>query len=218
MAAKKSNAVFRRSKVSPDDVDLQSWDDFAVINAYDSAVSDENKQMNDLASGVLTEETASHQQDTEWLPGMPCMALFEEDGLYYPGVIKSVDQVSAVVVFDDYLDDEEVIDLNNVHRPELWLQTDHQQMEADKSKKTAEKHLLPLKKCKQKSKKCKKSNTVKFPSPPMISPHLQPADPNNKEELSHMLTSWYMAGYHTGYYRGVSMKNNTNHNFTKSKK
>ena len=81
------------------------------------------------------------------------------------------------------------------------------------------------KRTKKRLKNCHKNNShyshPPFIPPPTMLPHFHDSMPKNmgtypnealhsKEELSHMLTSWYMAGYHTGYYRGTSMKKDLN--------
>ena len=55
---------------------------------------------------------------------------------------------------------------------------------------------------------CKKAANKTIPPPPIL-PSLEdlPDLPGSfdKEALSNMIMSWYMAGYHTGYYRALAV-------------
>lgn len=117
MAAKCGEVVFRAGE---DDNNSDIWDDTALIEAYDRAISaiknggGRNGGSKSKSSGKNRKNQASKKKDKkkiaeQWHVGDGCRAVFSEDELVYEAVIISIDPSSntCVIKFDGYGNTEE---------------------------------------------------------------------------------------------------------------
>ena len=112
----------------------------------------------------------------QWKEGDLCLCPYSDDGLLYNATIVTISASLSTVLFDDY-GNEEVHPLSD-----LQLRTDgeidHEDLE------------LP-------------SVPASLPPPPPPLPGLQSNSGDDQNGLSATLMSWYLAGYHTGYYQAL---------------
>lgn len=200
-----NEVLFSRGAVQSDESDI--WDDTALIKAYDKAVAsfkhalkgEENpeskqpgkKRKNNTKTSSRKKSNALASK--EWKVGDTCSALWTEDGNWYPARISSIDQQSGtcVVVYRNYGNKEEhhLKDLQPASR---------------------EKGATPEK---SEDKKSGDSRSALHGCAPLIPPAALPMFPppppliadmiEENEALGAMLISWYMSGYHTGFYLGL---------------
>ncbi|BES95054.1 Survival motor neuron [Nesidiocoris tenuis] len=203
--------------------DEDAWDDSLLIKAYNKAVdmakekiakkmSQENdanpSQMIAAGKTALPKKKAGktkHSQQTTigWTVGMPCRAIYSSDGLEYEATISSVNSSSGtcVVVYYGYNNEEEV-DLSSL-KPSRG--------ENARSAQEAESHTDDLRTANGLSPSPRHRRTGCFngealgaippPPPPNVMAHF-PKD--ESDALSAMLMAWYMSGYHTGYFQGLT--------------
>jgi len=155
-------------------------------------------QTNDVAE-TMNESPALSKENVQWKIGDQCLCPFSEDGLLYKATIIQIDSLNCTVCFDDYGNEEEhpLTDLqirteneDNEEEEEGEINDEQEQGEEDGSTNPInESDILPP-----------------VPAPPLMPPFptITPTDDN--DSLSSTLMSWYLAGYHTGFYQGIKNK------------
>ena len=150
------------------------------------------------------------------------MAFYQEDQRYYKAVVKQIHTAQGTVVINyvDY-DDDEVVALKDIYPESLWtdagvnLNSSHPEAKKKNIKKARITKNPP-----QYSRRPPNSSDVElsYESSLPFMPNMGDMGPDMssirnmtkncstvpKEALSSMLVSWYMAGYQTGYYRGLT--------------
>ena len=164
---------------------------------------------------------AEERKLCKWKVGDSCMAFYQDDQRFYKASIKEIHvaQGTAVVNYVDY-DDDEVVALKDIHPESLWtdagVDLDANQQETSGIKKTNKRQRIGRRR--QNRSLNSDDVEVEYDSPLPFMPTLNdigpdipglrnmPRDSKNlsKEAMSSMLVSWYMAGYQTGYYRGLT--------------
>jgi survival motor neuron protein len=213
----KSNVLFNNSDINENQEDI--WDDRALIRAYDRSV----KQVKDKLSGKNIssakiieqyrgddndeeEEESEYDEDDQdevnsnegdqdelslktkqnpkdWKVGDLCMSVYSQDGLVYPANIIKIDDQNCTVRYLHYLNEEEK------SLSELFESAKEQEENDD-----------------QEIKNEKKTTPSFLPPPPLPMPSIPNVNSQvtgEDDALHSMLISWYMSGYHTGYYYGL---------------
>jgi survival motor neuron protein len=168
--------------LSKDDV----WDDSELIKMYDNSVK-----------GIYStnKKTIADEKTRQWKVGDACMAPFGE--LWYQAKVLSVQakEKTATVHFLDYGDeDDATVELNQLFAESEVQFQDEEETEdiemsaseqASVSKSAPPQFSMPIPKM--------------IPPPPSL---LQPLT-NEKEITNNLMISWYMSGYHTGYFQAM---------------
>ena len=116
---------------------------------------------------------------SQWKEGDLCMCPYNDDGLLYNATIVTISASLSTVLFDDY-GNEEVHPLSD-----LQLRTDENIDHED-----ADVSAVP----------------APPPPPPPPFPDLPSNSVDDQNGLSATLMSWYLAGYHTGYYQALKQQ------------
>ncbi|XP_078494789.1 survival motor neuron protein-like [Ciona intestinalis] len=176
------------------------------------------------ADDIEQNEEYDQENDETWSVGDECMAYFYEDGLYYPAVVQSVDydDGTATVEYADYNGGPEAVQLEDIHQRRLWnlSEVESNLSETTQSCSSSVGNNADDERQKKENKprlKTSHYNHKQFvpkpfnlmpPSPWMLPPDLNTStnDVNSlsKDALSNMFASWYMAGYQTGFHRGLA--------------
>ncbi|RNA21456.1 survival motor neuron isoform X3, partial [Brachionus plicatilis] len=197
-------------KLASDDLDLdeeEEEDEFEEENEYDQ----ENEGYYDEDEENEVDLIKFNEKDLKknlknWSIGDLCMAIFNEDGLLYPAeIIKiinngDVSKEKCVVKFLYYLNEEEKY-LDELYE---YIGTNDKKIESEKKQPNLTN--VPSE---------ENSSRISFPNFQIPPPPL-PDKISNKEKsitseqdaLHSMLLSWYMNGYHTGYYLGLTENKN----------
>jgi len=93
--------LFHRGEEDPLDHD-EIWDDSALIEAYDRALSKARVELGMTGGGDAKSRASQPARATGWRPGDHCVAEYTEDGLPYEAVILSVDGLSCELEFGGY--------------------------------------------------------------------------------------------------------------------
>jgi survival motor neuron protein len=132
------------------------------------------------------------ENNNQWKVDDLCLCPYSEDGLLYRATIIHIDSSSCIVSFDDYGNEEihPLTDLqlrtNEEIEGEVEVEQQQQQQQQEPVPSIDEDDILP-------------------PPPPLPPfPVLNSTDDN--DTLSSTLMSWYLAGYHTGFYQGINNK------------
>jgi len=180
-----------------------SNDDFLLCRAFAKAISSDKLLQIIEQQPITTEsvvETIPSNDNTklvdnspvpsesnQWKVGDLCLCPYSEDDLLYKATIIHIDSSSCTVSFDDY-GNEEIHPLTD-----LQIRTE---VEADEEEQQQKQELLPA---------IDEDDILPPPPPPPPPfPVLNPTDDN--DTLSSTLMSWYLAGYHTGFYQGLKNK------------
>lgn len=182
-------------------------DDFFICRAFAKAISSEKLlqiieqqpiPIEPVVESIPTNEDVpmndssllSSENSQQWKIGDLCLCPWTEDGLLYKATIIQIDSSSCTVSFDDY-GNEESHPLNDL---QIRTEEEHQQQET--SANIEEDDILPA----------SPLPAQPQPHPPLLPPFpaLNPTDDN--DTLSSTLMSWYLAGYHTGFYQGIKNK------------
>ncbi|CAF3004278.1 unnamed protein product [Rotaria socialis] len=143
--------------------------------------SDDNPQM--------VVDSSLPERKIQWKIGDLCLCPYSEDGLFYKATIINISSTTCTISFDDYGNEE-------IHQlTDLKMRTEEEQeQEQEHLKQPA-------------AASCVDENDI-LPSLPRPTPFpiLNPNDDN--DSLSSTLMSWYLAGYHTGFYQGIKDKKN----------
>lgn len=128
---------------------------------------------------------SSPSENPTWKIGDLCLCPYSEDGLLYKATVIGIlsSNSTCTVCFDDY-GNEEVHPLTD-----LQIRKEEESQQQQESLSFIDEHdILP-------------------PAPPVPPfPILNSNDDN--DSLSSTLMSWYLAGYHTGFYQGIKDKRN----------
>jgi survival motor neuron protein len=235
-----SNGLVWKRPTNCSESEDEVWDDRALINAYDRAVAKVNakiankevtKQHKSNNSSNETNKTLiNNNSNNDWHLGQYCRTVYTEDGIEYESQIISINPQnnSCVVKYIGYGNEEEKP--FNELKPSLGkkarkLQSqlfERQNMNNSNSDTDQDINCLTHK-SNNDSKQNKSSSTSPWFMPsssnstpqPIVPPPLpfcaESSMPNDDESLASMLMSWYMSGYHTGYYRASKQfKHNNN--------
>ncbi|CAD6184304.1 unnamed protein product [Caenorhabditis auriculariae] len=180
------------------------WDDTELIRMYEESISSTYKQLKAPAQSRTV--TTKDGNVYNWTVGSQCMAPFEEEGetAWFPAVIEELDEKSTqvVVIFEGY-GNMETVDIES-----LWQKTDSAEEVMDTNEKSATPQKIKVN-CEAEStpdgpKKPKNVPMIPAIAPPPPLSVFSTALPNEVEALNSMLMSWYMSGYHTGYYQAIT--------------
>ncbi|CAI4228106.1 unnamed protein product [Auanema sp. JU1783] len=169
------------------------WDDTALIQMYEDSMSDKRR------TASSTTNAAHHK----WKIGERCMAPFYEDNLWYPAQITSFDEANqkVEVLYDGYDCSDWVLisDLTEEVEAEYFEEDTDSQVESKPNVDVKTRVAAPQPSNEEYPSTSRPLPPFAPPPPPMVLSKLAP--PNEVEALSSMLMSWYMSGYHTGYYQ-----------------
>lgn len=138
---------------------------------------------------AMTESSLLSSENNQWKVGDLCLCPYSEDGLLYKATIIQIDSSSCTVSFDEY-GNEEIHSLNDLQiriEEEQEEYEEEQQQQQESSAMIDEGEILP-------------------PSPPPLPPFPQLNPTDTSDTLTSTLMSWYLAGYHTGFYQGINNK------------
>uniref|UniRef100_A0A1I7U4Y8 Tudor domain-containing protein n=1 Tax=Caenorhabditis tropicalis TaxID=1561998 RepID=A0A1I7U4Y8_9PELO len=169
------------------------WDDSALIEMYEQSL----KEVNKSRSVAEKKYTGEDGHTYTWKIGSKCMAPYEENGKtsYYAAKIDSIAENDEVEVTFLYYGNT-----TTTHLKELWID-EAAIAEAETSEK------------KETAKASSSKSSPSFGAPPPPIPSFAPPVPPNiiamapkdqREAMNSMLMSWYMSGYHTGYYQAMA--------------
>lgn len=128
----------------------------------------------------MAEDSPAPSDNSQWKLGDQCLCPYSEDGLLYNATIISIDTNSCTVSFDDYGNEE-------IHPfTDLQLRVEELQPEALPAIEEVESPVVAIP-----------------PPPPPPPPFPSMGATDDKDTLSATLMSWYLAGYHTGFYQGM---------------
>jgi survival motor neuron protein len=131
---------------------------------------------------MIENSSLSSSENTKWKLGDLCLCPYTEDGLLYKATISDLSSSSScTVTFDDY-GNEEIHPLTD-----LQIRIEEQQQESILSVDETDELPQP-------------------PPPPSLPPFPVLNSNDDKDSLSATLMSWYLAGYHTGFYQGIKDK------------
>ncbi|KAJ8781947.1 hypothetical protein J1605_006285 [Eschrichtius robustus] len=204
------SVLFRRGTGQSDDSDI--WDDTALIKAYDKAVASfkhalkngDISEVSEKPKGTPKRKPAkknkSQRKNTttplkQWKVGDKCAAIWSEDGCVYPATIASIDfkRETCVVIYTGYGNREEQ-NLSDLLSTTSEVANNIEQNAREPGLKfSGPPPPPPFPSC----------WPPPFPSGPPIIPPPPPICPDSLDDadaLGSMLISWYMSGYHTGYY------------------
>ncbi|CAI2313510.1 unnamed protein product [Caenorhabditis sp. 36 PRJEB53466] len=192
----------KNDKMEMDDV----WDDSELIKMYEQSIKEVNNQM---TAKRLTEKkfTGEDGKEYKWKVGSTCMAPFEENGNteYYAAQIDWIgDDLNVGVTFLFY-GNEAVVDMKHLWENEEAVA---EALELDSQRKNGDKQATRTKKSAVQSVRSVFDQMPSVPIPsfaPPVPPNIVGMVPaGEREALSSMLMSWYMSGYHTGYYQALA--------------
>ncbi|XP_076179487.1 survival motor neuron isoform X2 [Ptiloglossa arizonensis] len=172
----------------------------------------------------------------KWIVGAPCRAVYSEDGKIYEAIISKIYEGSStcIVKFVGYGNTEKV-DLSSLLESEglqsqIAQQDDAMAEKIDEGNAGTDKINFPIntnyKKynrekmdCESEEIKAEKHHSMPGPSFNSMVDMMPPAPPlppqlmaklpdNDADALSSMLMSWYISGFHTGYYHGMKQARN----------
>jgi survival motor neuron protein len=183
-----------------------SNDDFFLCRAFAKAVSSDKLiqiiEQQPVAIEPVVETTPSTDNPSilaeinQWKVGDLCLCPYSEDGLLYRATIIHIDPSSCTVSFDDY-GNEETHPLTDLQLRTEEEEEEEEEEEIEEQQQQQQQELLPS---------IDESDILPPPPPPPLPPFpvLNPTDDN--DTLSSTLMSWYLAGYHTGFYQGINNK------------
>ncbi|KAK1116749.1 hypothetical protein K0M31_018138 [Melipona bicolor] len=220
------NVLFVRGNGNVTNEDNEDvWDDSALIKAYDKAINlakekvvkrmgidGQNSQLKENIQ--VNQPRHTNKPKKKWIVGAPCRAVYSEDGEIYEAVIlKIYENKNCIVKFVGYGNTEKV-QLSSL------LESEGLQSQITQQKKALEeKYMNDPKKSNGEKMDCESEETRSYkhqfiPGPSFNSDIMPPAPPlppqlmaklpdNDTDALSSMLMSWYISGFHTGYYHGL---------------
>lgn len=203
------------------------WDDSALIKAYDKAINlakekvvkrmgidGQNSQLKENIE--VNQPKHTNKPKKKWIVGGPCRAVYSEDGEIYEAVIlKIYENKNCIVKFVGYGNTEKV-QLSSL------LESEGLQSQITQQKKALEeKYMNDPKKSNGEKMDCESEETRSYkhqfipgpsfnsitdimpPAPPLPPQLMAKLPDNDTDALSSMLMSWYISGFHTGYYHGL---------------
>lgn len=194
----KNKVSIESSSCSSSSNEIDAWDDRLLLDEYNLSIERLEKFLNiePKPDKVLSEGSVeSNKNDTlqdKWKKDDFCRAKFSKDNRYYEAILleKSSEHNSCLVKYIGY---------NNLEvRPYSELKPS----KGDKARHRQEKDANVLKNEPNSSFLKDKTNKSFFvpPPPAFLSGHKETQEDS---ALSSMLMSWYMCGYHTGYYDAI---------------
>ncbi|XP_076249397.1 survival motor neuron isoform X2 [Calliopsis andreniformis] len=221
----------RGNSTNPENEDV--WDDSALIKAYDKAVNlakeEVARRMGMEIQNPLSNQKSQNfkQSGHKWIVGSPCRAVYSEDGETYEAIISKIYENSGtcIVKFVGYGNTEKV-ELSSLLESE-GLQSQIAQQKnalAEKNPETDETNFcanVNSKKFNGEKMDCESEETKPYkhyfmpgtsfssmvdmipPAPPLPPQLMAKLPDNDADALSSMLMSWYISGFHTGYYHGL---------------
>lgn len=181
----------------------------------------------------------TYKQKKKWCVGSPCRAVYSEDGEIYEAIITKIydNYGTCIVKFVGYGNSEKV-ELSSLLESEGLQSQIAQQKNALEEKSNEESMNQSESGCSDCNAKSVNSTTdekmefdseqkepkIYIDSGPSVNPFLNmmpPAPPlppqlmaklpeNDADALSSMLMSWYISGFHTGYYHGLKHAKDNN--------
>ncbi|XP_035733260.1 survival motor neuron protein-like isoform X2 [Vespa mandarinia] len=212
-----SNVLFVRGNGNEDDdsdIDFV-WDDTALIKAYDKAINLAKEEVAkrigiDVSSSVSKlkpqQQKQSRKQKKKWCIGSPCRAVYSEDGEVYEAIITKIYENcgTCIVKFVGYGNTEKV-ELSSLLESE-GLQSQIAQQKDALAERCTEENMDQTKASQNFINSDSSFNSFlnMMPPAPPLPPQLMAKLPeNDADALSSMLMSWYISGFHTGYYHGL---------------
>lgn len=182
-------------------LDEEDDDNFLEEDEFDEEKEGYCDEDEDEADLTQFNKKFSKKKSKEWSIGDLCMAIYTEDGLLYPAKIKNifsdsdVNRKKCVIKFLYYLNEEEkYLDELYEYKEENEKIVKDEEKFSGHDKIELERNFL-------------KSSSLNFQIPPPPLPAKIINNESNTAEqdaLHSMLLSWYMNGYHTGYYVGLT--------------
>ncbi|XP_058789961.1 survival motor neuron protein isoform X2 [Phymastichus coffea] len=178
------------------------------------------------STGTKSKHKATSQKNQRrWCVGSPCRAVYSEDGIVYEAVIVKIfdDSKTCIVKFIGY-ENIEKVKLDSLTESEGLQSQIAQQKEAAEAEKNSanleddESHIangyqenMDYETNEIKSFKNFYNPSSSFnpnfgaipPAPPLPPQFMARLPENDADALSSMLMSWYISGFHTGYYHGM---------------
>lgn len=189
------------------------FDDAALIEAYERSVAQaykasSNSKSSKAPSNSKAKVKAKFDSGPKWNVGDQCLAPYDEDGLLYQATVVglSTDDVYATIHFDDYEDDQEQKTRLTLLQP---LTSSHQLHVYDEEEFQAPQYstqpLPSLIGDKFPAGTGRNIPTLPPPPPPswLAGGSNNGTLPTEEDALSSALLSWYLSGYHTGYYQAL---------------
>ncbi|MFH4974101.1 hypothetical protein AB6A40_000810 [Gnathostoma spinigerum] len=223
MAKKRStvNSRFAGKEESENAEQEDIWDDSELIQMYDEVCSGTY----DKVIGEKSNTKEKSGPSLNWKKGDHCLAPYYEDNLWYPAVVLDVKlETDECKVQYDVYEDSAWVKIADITRPSENGPVENGDLNARKKRGSAQSfksngsrgNSSNPRQSNTKNRPNKKPGTnSNFSAPSAIIPPPPPvfsslSIPTEEEALSSMLMSWYMNGYHTGYYQALQdMKRNT---------
>ncbi|KAF6021520.1 SMN1 [Bugula neritina] len=209
------------ASASQEETDNDIWDDTALIKAYDKAIKQAQQANAELQQPKSKKKKGKKKGKKKeggwkWNTGNECQAVYSEDGLIYDAVItRMLPNSRCIVLYTDYGNEEEQL-LKDLIRPQS---VSHQRAESVASMSSIRSQTCS--ECSTSTNPANNYMSPRFASPeaqsksvphstgwPSFIPPPPPSIPDmsscDSDEAFHtMLISWYMSGFHTGYYQGL---------------
>ncbi|EFN76979.1 Survival motor neuron protein [Harpegnathos saltator] len=237
-----------KAQINFDNEGDTTWDDTALIQAYDKAVNlakekvakriaKDTQGFQDWQPKQKSQNFKSRNQAKKpfkrWTVGAPCRAVYSVDGETYEAIITKIYENSGVcmVKFIGYNNTEKV-QLNSLlesnglesqiaqNQNAIEEKADQQACDFDASNYNSQQNYKQSGEtmdCDPEDPRSFKSSFMPqsfslpidgVPPAPPLPPQLMAKLPeNDTDALSSMLMSWYISGFHTGYYHGLKQAN-----------
>jgi len=228
MAANSGDVIFKRNQDALEDENESMWDDTALIDAYDRAVSMTYDAVNTKDGSRMPKKESNKfpgakrrrggkKTKRKWNEHDKCLARYSEDQHWYEATIISIDRErnTCVVRYDEYENEEEQ-NLANLERlpHDGKAENDDEMVETDT---TEDEQFADISESAFDETNNAGGEAVSGYIPALpngmhhrhhMVPNLPPPPPlagdsREQQALSSMLMSWYMSGYHTGYYQAI---------------
>jgi len=207
--------VWTKGSAADDDV----WDDRLLIEAYERASKQANaalkkksklsssrtSSMSDLEKGD-TAESNKPRKLVAWKLNHFCRCIYAEDGIEYEAQIKKLlpEEESCLVKYIGYNNEEKQLlsSLKKTRGKEARQTQINESVLDEPLNSISDEAAKFASRSKVESKESRKRFVPPMPPPPAFFDNSgSPED----EALASMLMSWYMSGYHTGYYRALKL-------------
>ncbi|CAF0871602.1 unnamed protein product [Brachionus calyciflorus] len=192
----------------PNDLDLDEEDDDEEEYEEENEFEEENEGYYDEdeeeEQGSINAEVndLKKRDPNDWKLEDLCMAIYSKDGLLYPANIIRIFQdennrKKCIVKYLYYMNEEEkFIDEIYEFIPKKYKNLESNKIQLSEEKSKISEKMKPV---------IQDTVSIQMPPPPMPFDILKQTKGNVDENdaLHSMLLSWYMNGYHTGYYLGL---------------
>ncbi|KAK6107066.1 Survival motor neuron protein (SMN) family protein [Brugia pahangi] len=210
----KGSVVYRKADL--DDTENEDvWDDSALIKMYDEMINRTYDSLGAQCTSVTKKKKKFRKSSKiKWHVGDHCMAPYYNDQLWYPAVVKKLDldDGKCDVLYDVY-DELARVSIADLTKPVENDEEGTSEGNATQETFETEEKVLPTNHTQTPTKhfnymQSSSTDHTSIPSlvppPPIAFTNLPP--PDDDEALASMLMSWYMTGYHTGYYQAIQDK------------